>query len=196
MLRLLVVSTGPNHCAGIDLASGALVRAWAPSAVDQRLRPYDVVSVMIAEGPDLGPEPSGPEGVAVAWPPKLSGRLTGRRAQRLIRPLLHPEHEPLLGFQSPALPLWDRRPDHPSIALVEPQQPLVVSLDAGKLSCRFTWQDRRTSLPCTDPRLAASFARSGRQRALLTAGALLVVALGPPVDGHCHKVVESVVPPR
>ena len=47
-LRLMVVSTGDRHCGGIDLASGALVRAWTACPVDQRLRPYDVVDVTVA----------------------------------------------------------------------------------------------------------------------------------------------------
>ena len=196
MLRLLVMSTGPRHCAGIELTSGALVRAWAPTPVDQRLRPYDVVSVMVVDRSELVPDPAEPEGVAIAWPPKLAGRLTGRPARRLIRPLLHPDHEPLLGFLSPALPFWERRADHPSMALVEPRPPLVVSLEADILACHFSWQSRRQVLQCLDPRLAASFERSGRQWALLRPGTLFVVALGPPVAGHCHKVVEAAVPPR
>ncbi len=72
-LRLMVVSTGNRHCGGIDLASGALVRAWSAYLVDQRLRPYDVVDVTVASDPDLVPDPAEPDAIVIAGPPKLSG---------------------------------------------------------------------------------------------------------------------------
>jgi len=196
VLRLLVMSTGPRHCAGIDLASGVLVRAWCPEKVDQRFRPYDVVSVTVAAGTDLVPDPSEPEALATTAAPVLTGRLTGRRARRLISPLLHPEHQPLLGTHSPAVPFWERSRDNPSIALVRPERPLVAAIEAEHLWCRFPWLGREHALICTDPRLAASLERSGKRWAMLRSGTIFVVALAPPLDGHCHKVVEAVVPPR
>jgi hypothetical protein len=36
--------------------------------------------------------------------------------------------------------------------------------------------------------------RGGRTRATGSKGDRLVVALTPPVDGHCHKVVEAILP--
>jgi len=195
-LRLMVMSTGPRHCAGIDLGSGALVRAWCPQPVDQRLRPYDVVSIVVGTDTDLVPDPAEPEAVASAGPPVLAGRLTGRPARRLIGPLLHPENQPLLGTLSPAVPFWERNRDHPSIALVRPRRPLSATIERQRLWCRFPWLGREHALVCTDPRLAASLGRSGRSYALLRDGTVLVVALGPPVEGHCHKIVEAVVPPR
>jgi hypothetical protein len=195
-LRLLVMSTGPRHCAGIDLATGTLVRAWCSGLVDQRLRPYDVAKVTVAANTDLVPDPSEPEAVATAGPPELAGRLTGRPARRLIAPLLHPDNQPLLGTHSPAVPFWERSRDHPSVALVQPPRPLMVSIEAERLWCHFPWLGREHVLTCTDPRLWASLSRSGRNWALLRGGTIFVVALAPPVDGHCHKVVEAVVPPR
>ena len=130
-LELMVVATGERHCAGIDLASGALVRGWSPTEVDQRLRPYDVVQVTVADNPDLLPDPTEPDAIVIAGPPRLSGHMAGGAARRLIRPLLHPENVPLLGFQGPTVPFWERRPDHPSVALAEPSVPLVVTAEAG-----------------------------------------------------------------
>ncbi|HYA45066.1 MAG TPA: hypothetical protein VED59_05630 [Acidimicrobiales bacterium] len=196
ILRLLVVSTGQRHCAGVDLSSGALRRAWCGEPVDQRLRPYDVVSVTVTADQDLVPDPTEPEAVPVAAPPSLLGHLAGKRAQRLLRPLLHPQQEPLLGFHGNSIPFWERRPDGPSIALVQPQGPLVVGLEDAHLWCRFNWQGHEHALACLDPRLAASFGRTGRRFALLHDGTLLVVALTAPMGGLCHKVVESVVPRR
>jgi hypothetical protein len=38
--------------------------------------------------------------------------------------------------------------------------------------------------------------RSNRTRVTVREGTYLVVALEPPVEGICHKVVEALVPPR
>ena len=195
-LRLLVVSTGPRHCAGIDLDSGALVRAWSPAPVDQRISPYDVVRVTIAADDDLVPDPAEPEAVAVADAPQLEGRLTGRAAHRLVRPLLHPAKAPLLGFHGPSVPFWERTADHPSVALASPRGPLVVTVEQGALWCHFEWGGKPSVLPCLDPRLAASLSRQRRDHAYLSPGTLAVVTLSAPVDGHCHKVVEAVIPRR
>lgn len=172
------------------------MRAWCAEAVDQRFRPYDVVGVTVAANTDLVPDPSEPEAVATAGTPVLAGRLAGRPARRLIGPLLYPENQPLLGTHSPAVPFWERNRDHPSIALVRPKRPLMVAIEEGRLWCRFPWLGREQALICTDPRLAASLERSGKHGALLRGGTIFVVALAPPVEGQCHKVVEAVVPPR
>jgi hypothetical protein len=195
-LRLMVVATGEHHCIGIDLASGALVRAWAVEPVDTRLQPYDLVRVVVADDPDLVPDPAQPEAVVAAGGPELTGRLTGRPAQRLIRPLLHPENTPLLGSHGPTVPFWERRPDHPSVALAEPKAPLVVTAEPEGLWCHFPWDGRPQVLACTDPRLAASLYRAGIAMTAVRAGTHVVIALQPPVDGYCHKVVEALVPRR
>jgi hypothetical protein len=195
-LRLLVVSTGQTHCVGIDLASGALVRAWSPVPVDQRLHPYDLVEVTVGNDPDVVPDPSEPDAVAIAAPPVPVGRMTGRRALRLARPLLHPDGAPLLGFHGPTVPFWERRPDHPSVALAEPKEPVVVTVDAAGMWCHFMWRGRPQVLECRDPRLGAFLARVRRDAVSLSAGTLLLVALEPPVQGQCHKVIEALVPRR
>jgi hypothetical protein len=195
-LRLLVVSTGPAHCAGIDLDSGTLVRAWSPLPVDPHLSPYDVVSVTIAADSDLVPDPAEPEAVALTGPPQGQGRLTGRAAKRLINPLLHPPGSPLLGSHGPTVPFWERRSDHPSVAITQPKGTIVVTAEQGELWCHFEWKARPMVLACQDPRLQASLANHRRTAARMRPGTLLVVALSPPVDGHCHKVVESLVPRR
>lgn len=195
-LRLMVASTGRRHCVGVDLESGALVRAWTSQAVDQRLAPYDLVDVRVASDPDLVPDPAEPEALVISGTPDLAGRLTGRRAQRLIRPLLHPENSPLLGSHGPAVPFWERRPDHPSVALAETRGPLVVTLEGGAMWCHFVWSGKPQVLACSDPRLFASMQRARRHAATMRQGTYLVVALEPPVSGQCHKVVEALVPRR
>jgi hypothetical protein len=195
-LELMVVSTGAHHCVGIDLASGALVRAWSFAEVDPRLAPYDVVAVTVGGGPDLVPDPTEPDALVVAGAPVHVGQLTGRRAARLMRALLHPEKIPLLGFHGPTVPLWERTPDHPSVALAQPSSLVAVTAESGGMWCHFVWDSRPQVLACADPRLAAWMQRSGRSSATVREGTYLVVALEPPVEGICHKVVEALVPPR
>lgn len=193
-LELLVVAADGGQCAGVDLGSGALVRAWSSSPPDPMPRQYDVVGVTLSEDLDALPDPAEPEALALANAPDVVGRLTGRRAEKLIRPLLHPHSEPLLGSHAPALPFWERRADHPSIALVEPGGPVLLRREASYLACRFAWLGVTRELPCLDRALASEMDRTGRTRAGAAPRARLVVALTPPIDGHCHKVVEAVLP--
>lgn len=193
-LTLLVLGADGVCCAGVDLDTGVLVRAWAPAPAERSLRPYDVIRVVVGPDPEEMPDPAAPEALYLSEPPEPIGRLQGRRVERLLRPLLHPTNAPLLSSHGPAVPFWERRRDHPSIALVEPLGPVVLRRDETYLGCRFEWQGTMRELPCLDRRLAAAMDRSGRRR--MTAGprSRLLVALTPPIDGHCHKVVEGVLP--
>jgi hypothetical protein len=199
MLELLVVASDRDSCAGVDLVSGALVRAWSPWPLDPTLRPFDVVSVTLDDDhPDLVPDPYQPEAVVAAGPPSTIGRLTGRRAERYLRRLVHPAGRPLLWIHGPAVPFWERTQDHPSIALVEPEGRALITRRAGVgsgwLTCRFGWRGVEVELPLTDRRVAVAMARSGRRAMGSGKGDRLVVALTPPVDGHCHKVVAGILP--
>jgi hypothetical protein len=193
-LELMVVAVGAGHCAGVDLASGVLVRAWSARRPERLPRPYDIVSVVLDDNLDVVPDPAAPEAVPLFDAPEITGRIAGRRAERLIRPLLHPKREPLLGFHAPAIRFWERTPDRPSIALVEPEGPIVLRRDRRYLACRFAWQGLVRELPCLDRRVAARMDQAGRTQAQGNKGDRLVVALTPPIDGHCHKVVEAVLP--
>jgi hypothetical protein len=202
-LELLVLAANHRYCAGVDLASGALVRTWSPAGLRQPLRPYDTAQVTLAAAIDCIPDPSEPEGLPLVSPPEPTGRLGGRRVERLLRPLLHPGHEPLLGTHAPAVPFWERRPDRPSIAVVQPEgaggrlvgePPAVLARSGPYLACRFLWRGTAIELPCVDRRAAAAMDRAGRRRMGVDRGTRLVVALNPPIDGHCHKVVEAVLP--
>jgi hypothetical protein len=196
VLRLLVLSTGQRHCVAIDLASGALVRAWSAAPIDQRLGPYDIVEVTVASDPDVIPDPTEPEAVVIGRPPKPDGRMTGRAARRLIRPLLYTETSPLLGFHGPAMPFWERKPDQPSVTVVEPKSALVVTQHGEGLWCHFLWGGRPQVIACRDPRFTSSLQKVGHNGVRFRPGTQLVVALSPPVDGHCYKIVESIVPRR
>jgi hypothetical protein len=193
-LELLVVASDGGHCAGVDLASGALVRAWSPEPVAEPLDPYDVVSVTLDVDVDAVPDPAEPEALVLAGAPQRKGRIVGRRAERLLKPLLHPKGRPLLGTPAPAVPFWERSPDHPSIALVEPEGPVSLWRDGSYLACRFAWLGHERELPCLDRRLARHMDRVGMTRMSGSKGDRLVVSLTPPIDGRCHKVVEAILP--
>jgi hypothetical protein len=193
-LELLVLSVDRQQCVGVDLSSGALVRAWWDERPDRSLRPYDVVLVTLAHDPEAVPDPSEPEGLALEGSPERVGHITGRRAEKRLRPLVHPDTEPLLGSHAPAIPFWQRRPDHPSIALVEPQGQIVLRREPAYLACRFAWMGAVRELPCLDRRMAGEMDRDGQIGRIADRRTRLLVALTPPIDGHCHKVVSAVLP--
>lgn len=193
-LELLVLTADGRYCAGVDRASGALVRAWAPEPLHKPLRAYDTAQVTLDGAIDCIPDPTEPEGLPLVAPPQLTGRITGRRAERMLRALLHPKGEPLLGVHAPAVPFWERRPDRPSIALVEPERPAHLIRRGDYLGCRLVWRETLIELPCLDRRAAATMDRVGMTRMITDRGSRLLVALHPPIDGHCHKVVEAILP--
>jgi len=193
-LELLVLAADVDHCAGIDLVSGAIVRAWAPAPIDVDLRPYDVIGCTLDDTTDLLPDPSQPEAVPLSEPPERIGRVTGRRAERYLRAVLHPPGQPLLAIHGPAIPFWQRTADYPTIAVVEPEGPAIIRMRDGALSSLFRWRGVPVELPCTDRRLAGALATAGRTRVDSGKGERLLVALAPPVHGHCHKVVAGLLP--
>jgi len=125
-LSLLVLSVSSLGLAAVDLASGAVVRTGAEQLGDLDLRPYDVVSARLSEEPEPM-DPTQPEAVSLAEPPTPVRRLAPRRADRWLRPLLHPERSHLLGFAGPSLPFWQLDGNRPSVALVA--APAAVRLD-------------------------------------------------------------------
>jgi hypothetical protein len=193
-LELLILSVDRDHVAAVDLASGALVRAWSPGRVDGRLRTYDVVAGTLDADDDRVPDPSEPEAIALAGPPEWIGRLSGRRVQRYLRPLVHPSDQPLLGAHAPAVPFWERKADHPSIAVVEPEGAAVVARRGRRLDCWFGWKGVTVQMPFVDSRVSRGMLRTGRLRLATGRGDRLLVALTPPINGHCHKVVSGLLP--
>ena len=194
LLELLVLSVEPDHCAGIDLSSGALIRAWTTETIDPAIWPYDVVTASpVAYDPERLPDPTEPDAVVLLGPPSPVGRMSGRRAERYLRKVVHPAGRPLLGFHGPAIPFWERSRDQPSVALIEPEGPALVVLQRSRLLCRLKWRGRVVQLPCVDGRVGRTLRRTGRTWLETGRNDRLLVALTPPIEGHCHKVVSGVV---
>ena len=199
-LRVLVLATTPDGSVGIDLDSGAFVRALHRPCLPA-LRTLDVVAAELAGPPDP-PDESRPEAVELQAGPRLIGRLGRRRAGRYFEALTHPAQGPLLGFSGTSVPFWTLCGDRPSLALVTPEVGPQLRWTQDGLVCRFAWQGLVHQLPLQDTRLATRMTRqrrstcSGRDLARLAGyrpGRLLVM-LAPPVEGYCHKQVSAVLP--
>ena len=202
-LRMLVLAPQPDGCVGIDLESGAFVRAIYPPHEGEPLEPFDVTTAPL--GPPLDPPDTvRPEAVPLARAPERIGSIRPRRAERYLQALRHPPHGPLLGFAGVTVPYWTLSGDRPSLALVDPSEgPLILAGPSG-YECRFGWQGMVHQLPLGDRRLGAELHRLRRRRSSpreltrilgFRPGRLLLVVAGPK-DGHCTKQVAALLPDR
>lgn len=198
-VRLLILASDALGGAAVDLDSGALLRihwtepggeAFGPYAVVEADRGWDDESAFAADSIVAG------GAVAV-------GRLRGRKAARLLRPLVQPPGQPLLGAAGPTVAYWTLRSGQPSLAVVTPEGGPVVERDQSlRLRCRFRWRRLDHDLPLDDPALeeqlshptATRMAGGTLARALGWKPDRLLVALTPPRHGQCHKVVASLLP--
>lgn len=205
-LFVLALAVGRRACVGVDLDSGAFVRVHQPggaathvASAGDGLRPLDVARGRIADREY--PAHEQPESVVVDGALERVGALRGRRAERYLRPLLHPRNRPILGLFAPAVPFWTLQGDRPSVALVEPEGAPAVVLAEDGMRCRFPWQGRVLDLPLDDHRLLGRLEWTSGSR---LAGPYLahvlgfdperiVVALSNPVAGHCYKVAAGFV---
>ena len=203
-LKLLVLATGFDSCAAIDLDSGAFVRARGGGLSSLALQPYDVVSAQLALDEEP-PDPASPEAITLGGAPRLLGGIRHRRAERYVRRLLAPTGPALLGFVGSSVPYWDLSGTGPSLALVELERGLQAVAKRGDLHPvwgRFQLAQTLHHLPATDPRLLAAMDRSGRDylsgreldRALGFDPWYLLIALSPPLDGRCYKTVAAALP--
>ena len=94
-LRMLVLADDAKGCVGVDLESGAFVRASyrRRSSRDEQLYAFDVVSGEIASTVHP-PDVSRPETVTLTAPPRRTGQLSFRRAERYHAALRHPQRLP------------------------------------------------------------------------------------------------------
>ena len=202
-LQMLVLAPQPDGCVGVDLDSGAFVRAVYSTGDAEPLEAFDVTTAPIGAPLDP-PDTVRPEAVALARAPQRIGGLRPRRAERYLQALRHPPQGPLLGFQGVSVPYWTLSGDRPSLALVEPSDGPLVLASPGGYECRFGWHGTVHQFPLGDRRLAAELFSLRRRRSSpreLTRilgyrpGRLLLVVAGP-TDGHCTKQVAALLPGR
>ena len=197
-LDALVLGRLGSEIIGIDTASGAFVRISGEAA--EGVNVYDVVRTEVA-GDDTLCSPYAPEAIEAARPLEPVGRPNRRRVERLLRPLLDPSAESLLGFAGPARPWWTLEADRPSVAVVTPTAGPMVQGDSREFRCRFAWRGRVQDLPLADAAVRDELLRRNwYQVGPDDLGAIiggkpqrLLVVLGPPHEGHCYKVVAGIL---
>jgi hypothetical protein len=130
--------------------------------------------------------------------------MSPRRAERWVRRSLHPRGAPLLGFVGSTVPYWTLAGDRPSLAVAEATAGPEVRRTPGGWRCRFRFGGALYDLVLAHSTLATTLAGQGMSR--FSVGGLhqvlgfpprrVIVALTPPVDGYCHKVVAGLLPGR
>ncbi len=202
-LPMLVLAEDAEGCVGVDLESGAFVRAsyGGPNRRHAHLSAFDIVTGEIAPT-EQPPDVSRPEVVALTGPPQRTGQLPVRRAERYLAALRHPQRLPLLGFAGSTVPYWTLAGDRPSLSLVELTAGAQVRRSGRAYECRFSFQGARQQLPLTDSQVVAQLDEVGwprysardLQRLLGYRPRRLIVSLSPPHRGHCYKIVAALLP--
>ena len=197
---MLVLAADAGGCLGVDLDSGAFVRARYHGEA-KSLSPFDIVAGQIAQAAHAI-DASRPETVYLDHPPHPVGSLSPRRAERYLEPLHHPPRRSLLGFPGATVPYWTLNGDRPSLTLVDLVAGTRVYREAHQYECRFTWQSVRYHLPLVDRRLVNRLDGVGWPRyssrdlesVLGHRVRRLLIALSPPHEGYCYKVVAALLP--
>jgi hypothetical protein len=214
----MVLASGPDEWAAVDIHSGAIVRLHPGAAagwgdpgdatpdgdgpVSAPAAPLDVVQLRLAE--DADPlDPARPEAVVADGPPANRGRLRSRQARRVLRSLVPKSGpRPLLGVIGPSAAYADLEGCTPSVVLVQPdRRPEIVAVD-GTVWCSFGLGGAEERLPVADARaIAAACAIPGTILSPAGIAAMighpvhyLLVALLPPRGGHARKAVIGLLP--
>jgi len=217
--QYMVLASGPDDLAAVELASGAMVRLRTPDGPDSpeppgstaetkradqsAVKPFDLIEAEVAFDPERD-DLAQPEAITLAGHPERIGAARKRWARRRIRSLIAPAERHLLGFAGSAAPYWEFRGMRPSLALVAPTiGPLLFRRRADdSMWVRFGWSRSDNWLPVEDPRAIECLWAAGRDRltgkelaaALGFRPRYLLVALSPPRDGHCYKTVLALLP--
>ncbi|HVC26288.1 MAG TPA: hypothetical protein VND23_11065 [Acidimicrobiales bacterium] len=207
-----VLSTGPEEWAGVDLESGAFVRARVPGdgvpgdGVPGEWALWDVARFEIGADEEP-PDPARPEAVTLAGQPSAVGRLRRAAARRLLAQLAAPDgsRTPLLGTRGPSTAYVDLDISTPSIELVATDARVLscFAREGGEPSCAFSWGGTTLTLPLLDARARAALRSSpvplaGAALAAATGGTprYLLVGLTAVRRGHAPKAVLSIVAKR
>jgi hypothetical protein len=198
-LELMVLASGRRSCIGVDLDSGAFVRAIEPES-RPLLKPFTVV-----RGRTVEPEydrPEQPELASFERPLLPVGAINARRAERFIRPLIHPKNRPLLGFFGSSTPWWEHAATGPSVAVVDVDRTLRANLTSDGLRARFVWNSGVHDLRLEDLRLLGQLdwvpenANAGLPLTQMLGfrPQRIVVAISRPMNGYCSKVIAGLLP--
>lgn len=201
-VRLVVLAPGIEECAALDRASGAFVWIELLGAEPHQLQRFDVVAAQLTLDDEI-PDPARPEAVRLGRPLETVGRFRGRGARRFLNSLVLPPGQPFLGFPGPSTRYWSITGTSPSLALIVPDRgPQLLRRRDGNLKARFLWGGVEHQLAVGDPQLVDAMLASGAARlsesqlesALGFRPEYLLIALTPPIDGHCYKTVAAALP--
>ncbi|MDA8380496.1 MAG: hypothetical protein M0020_06675 [Actinomycetota bacterium] len=208
-LRVMVLALDEEDLIGVDVASGVLVRTRLPrveagAGLFADVASYSLVEATLADPPELD-DPAQPETLLLAEPPTPIGKMRSRRrARRLLQPIAGSPAGPLLGFPGTAARYWTFSGANPSATLVRLEGEIAVyrSRAGGSAVVRLAWRGGHDRLPLADPAAVAALEQA--RGAMLGAEALrrslglrprfALVALTPPIDGNCYKVVRKILP--
>lgn len=217
LLEVAVLGVDRRELFGVDLASGAFVRApvirsgLSPAAGEEDLDQEEilnarigaVVRIVAGEGEPI--DAGRPEVVWPGAPVELDHALRNQPLRRLLRAVATPERPRglILGSRAPSLSYADLDPTSPSMMLVK-IVPSGASLIAGhgrepRLTLR--WAGLEQSLPIHDQRATtAARAHEGRPlgrdamtRALGFKPGFALIAFAPVEKGYVRKVVISLL---
>ena len=200
----MVLASGPEDTTAVDVETHTVVRLRVPwNGSEPDLSPFDVVDARWAADPQRD-DLAQPEALSVESVPEVVGRLRRRRARRVLKALVAPPEQNLLGFPGSAWPYWEFNGMRPSVAVVVPSRgPLLFRRRSDdSVWARFGWPRSDNWLPVEDRRALAALWASRRDRlsGKDLAGALgfrphfVVVTLSRPRDGHCYKTVAALLP--
>jgi hypothetical protein len=203
--RCMVLACTTDDTAAVDLATGAVVRLridWGEGN-EPGLAPFDIVDVVWADDPERD-DLAQPEAVTIAGVPSTLGSVKGRRARGVLRSVVVPAPQHLLGFPGSSAPYWEFHGMQPSVAVVAPSRGPVVfrRREDDTAWARFGWPRSDNWLPLEDRRAIGALSSARRDRlsgkdlehALGFRPQFLVVALSRPRDGHCYKTVVALLP--
>jgi hypothetical protein len=203
--RYMVLSSGPDDVAVVDMRSGALARLRVAGFATQssELEAFDLVEARLSTDPERD-DLAHPEAVSITGFPEVVGSAPKHQARRRLRALVAPNERHLLGFAGSAAPYWEFRGMRPSLALVAPAMgPLLFRRQADDTTwARFGWSRSDNWLPVEDDRAISCLWAAGRDK--LTGKDLaaamgfrpryLLVALTAPRAGHCYKTIVALLP--
>jgi hypothetical protein len=203
--RCMVLACGRDDTTVVDLGSGTLVRLRTGDSAEAKFdcEPFEVVDAVWGRDPERD-DLAQPEAVTLDRSPEVVGTLGGRRARRVLRRLVAPREQHLLGFAGTSAPYWEFGGMRPSVAVVVPSRgPVLFKRRADQtVWARFGWPRSDNWLPVEDERAVAALDGSRRERlagrdlakVLRFKPSFLVVTLSRPREGHCYKVVSALLP--
>jgi hypothetical protein len=205
-VRYMVLASGPDDVAAVELRTGAFVRLRTGNfddSVRSDLKLFDLVDAQLAPDPERD-DLAHPEAVTIAGYPEHVGTAPKRWARRRLKALVAPTERNLLGFAGSAAQYWEFRGMRPSLALVAPSiGPLLFRRKTDDTTwVRFGWSRNDNWLPVDDPHAVECLWASGREKltgkdlatALGFRPRYLLAALTPPRGGRCYKTVVSLLP--